>query len=135
MRPSCAAAVMAQPGSARWVQSGKRHWPSSARISGKHWASPRGSSPHNPTSLKPGVSTSQPPIGSDTMRALTVVCLPRPVRSETSPVRSTRPGRSALSRLDLPAPLGPATTVACPGSHAAMAASPSRVRTLTGSTS
>ena len=67
-----------------------------------------------PTSENPGVSTTKPPIASGIMMAETVVWVPRPTRIDTAPILRPRPGSSALSSDDLPAPLGPVNTDSLP---------------------
>ncbi len=64
------------------------------------------------------------------MTAPVVVWVPRRTFSLISPTRSRRPGSSAFSRLDFPAPLGPVTTLSCPSSAARSSSSPAPVFTL-----
>ena len=101
----------------------------SGRNSGKQLASSRGSIPHNPTSLNPGVSTRYPP-SKGSIRADTVVFRPRRSLALSSPVRSVSPGWSAFSRLDFPAPEGPVTTDSRPAMAARSSASPAPVLAL-----
>ena len=58
------------------------------------------------------------------MTAVTVVFFPRRTLALISPVRSRRPGCTAFSRLDFPAPDGPVTTDTRPASAARSALEP-----------
>src|SRR5687768_1204419 len=102
------------------------------RISGKQVGSSRGTTPHKPTSLNPGVSTRYPPVTSGIITADTVVFLPRRTLALISPIRSLSPGCTAFRRLDFPAPDGPLTTEIRPANALANASMPSPVLALVG---
>ena len=86
-----------------------------------------------PNSRTPGVSATQP-SATRCKVAKVVVWRPFWVLSLISLVRRSRPGWTALSRLDFPTPEGPETTLVWCASASRRASRPSPVSALVSST-